>query len=147
MTEPVRIIHATDFSSEADAAEAEAIKLARALGAELVLVHVSVENTLYGETAFGMRDVAVIYEEQARWAEARLSERVERVMAQGVPARWSRRTGVAHAEIVKAATEERADYIVVGTHGRGGMERAMLGSVADRVIRSATCPVVIVRAR
>jgi nucleotide-binding universal stress UspA family protein len=147
MAEATRIVHATDFSSEAEAAEAEAVRLARALGAELVLVHVSVETALYGETAFGMKQVTSIYEEQARWAEARLAERAERIAAGGVPTRWSRRTGVPHEEIVKAAVEENAAYVVLGTHGRGGMERAMLGSVADRVVRSARCPVLTVRAR
>lgn len=50
-----------------------------------------------------------------------------------------------HEEIVKTAAGERADLIVLGTHGRGGVERFFLGSVADRVIRTAPCPVVTVR--
>ena len=50
-----------------------------------------------------------------------------------------------HEEIVSAAGRERADLIVIGTHGRGGLDRALLGSVADRVIRLAPCPVVTVR--
>jgi universal stress protein A len=52
---------------------------------------------------------------------------------------------VPHEEIVRAATEERADYIVMATRGRGGLEGAFLGSVADRVVRTAPCPVVTVR--
>jgi nucleotide-binding universal stress UspA family protein len=56
------------------------------------------------------------------------------------------RTGVPYKEIVGAATRERADLLVMGTHGRGGLDRALLGSVADRVIRLAPCPVVTVRA-
>jgi nucleotide-binding universal stress UspA family protein len=43
------------------------------------------------------------------------------------------------------ATDEGVDYIVIGTEGRGGLERALLGSVADRVVRTAPCPVVTVR--
>jgi nucleotide-binding universal stress UspA family protein len=145
MAEKIRIVHPTDFSSEAEVAEAEAAKLARTLDAELVLVHVSVETPLYSETGFGMEDLRKVYAEQADWAEARLVERVERLVAAGIRARWRRSTGVPHEEIVKAAADEHAAYIVIGTHGRGGMGRLMLGSVADRVIRSATCPVISVR--
>ena len=52
---------------------------------------------------------------------------------------------MAHEEIVRIAAEEGADYIVMSTHGRSGVRRFMLGSVADRVIRAASCPVVTVR--
>ena len=53
--------------------------------------------------------------------------------------------GVPFEEIVKIAEEERADMIVMGTHGRGGLNRMLLGSVAERVIRLAPCPVLTVR--
>jgi nucleotide-binding universal stress UspA family protein len=147
MTEPVRIVHPTDFSSEADAAEAEAARLARGLDAELILLHVSVEAVLYGETAFGAGQLDQIYEAQGRWAEDRLAERVQRLVGQGVRARWLRRRGVPHEEIVTAAADERAAYIVIGTQGRGGFARTILGSVADRVVRTAVCPVITVRPR
>ncbi|MGH7400110.1 MAG: universal stress protein, partial [Candidatus Rokuibacteriota bacterium] len=60
-------------------------------------------------------------------------------------ARPALRTGAAHREVVALATDERADLIVIGTHGRGGVDRALLGSVADRVVRLAPCPVLTVR--
>ena len=142
-----RILHATDFSSEAEAAEREAVRLARALGGELLLVHVSVETPFYGETVFGMKKLKKTYEGQARWAEDRLAKRARALASEGVSTGWRRRVGVPHEEIVKAAAEERASYVVLGTHGRGGVGRFMLGSVADRVIRSSTCPVVVVRPR
>ena len=50
-----------------------------------------------------------------------------------------------HAEIVGAAAQEHSNLIVMGTHGRGGLDRALLGSVTDRVVRLASCPVVTVR--
>ena len=55
------------------------------------------------------------------------------------------RRGPAATQIVELASEERADLIILGTHGRGGVTRALLGSVADRVIRTAPCPVLTVR--
>lgn len=139
------IVHPTDFSETADQAERQAARLARSLGGELILLHVSVETPLYGETAFGMPDVKRIYESQARWAEECLTARVAALTKDGVPTRWRRRVGIVHEAICDVAREEAADYIVIGTHGRGGIARFMLGSVADRVIRTAPCPVLTVR--
>ena len=139
------IIHPTDFSEEADHAEREAVRLASRLGAELVLLHVSVQTPLYGEHAFGMADVKRIYESQARWAETQLADRADALRKQGVPTRWQRRVGVVDEVITDTAREETAGYIVMGTHGRSGIARVMLGSVADRVVRTAPCPVVTVR--
>jgi nucleotide-binding universal stress UspA family protein len=139
------IIHPTDFSEEAETAERQAAELARRLGAELLLLHVSVETPLYGEGGLGMANVKAVYEAQARWAEQQLAERATRLTKNGVPARWRRRAGIVHEAIGDVAREERADYIVMGTHGRGGIARFMLGSVADRVVRTAPCPVVMVR--
>jgi nucleotide-binding universal stress UspA family protein len=145
--EPVRIIHPTDFSAEAEAAEEEAARLARAFAGELVLVHVATESPLYGETTFGMNELKKIFQEQARWAESRLGERARYLASHGATTGWRRRVGVPHEEILLAAAEEHAAYIVMGTHGRGGVGRFMLGSVVDRVVRAAACPVVIVPPR
>jgi nucleotide-binding universal stress UspA family protein len=112
-----------------------------------VLVHVATETPLYGEQVFAMPDVKRVYEAQARWAEERLAERAAALTREGVPTRWRRRVGVVHAEIGTVAREEAADYIVIGTHGRGGLDRVMLGSVAERVVRTAPCPVITVRQR
>lgn len=142
-----KIIHATDFSAEAQAAEDEAVRLARALGADVLLVHVAVEPLLYGETPSGTKQLTKVYEAEARWAEDRLAERARHLAGQGVATGWRRRVGVPHEEIVKAASEEHAAYIVMGTHGRGRVGRWLLGSVADRVIRHAACPVLVVQPR
>jgi nucleotide-binding universal stress UspA family protein len=141
------IIHPTDFSVEAEAAEREAARLARRLGGELLILHVSVETPLYGESAFGMADVKRVFEAQASWVEARLAERADALTKDGVPTRWRRRVGVVHDTICDTAREEAAEYIVIGTHGRTGLDRLMLGSIAERVVRTAPCPVVTVRPR
>lgn len=143
--QPMTIVHPTDFSEEADQAERQAAALVRSLGGELLLLHVSVESPLYGETGFGTPDVKRIYETQARWAEERLAARAEVLTKEGVPTRWRRRVGIVHEAICDVAREEAADYVVMGTHGRGDIARFMLGSVADRVLRTAPCPVLTVR--
>jgi nucleotide-binding universal stress UspA family protein len=140
------VIHPTDFSETAQAAEAQAIAMARMLGAELVVLHVVVEGMLYGETPFGRAELERIYEAQREWAHRAVDERVTAARATGVAVRGIVRAGVPAEEIVRTAEAEGAAMIVMGTHGRGGVQRLMLGSVADRVLRTATCPILVVRA-
>ncbi|HEU5320935.1 MAG TPA: universal stress protein [Methylomirabilota bacterium] len=145
-SEPVMtIVHATDFSEPAAAAESRAVRLAKVLDADLVYLHVATEAPLYGETPFAMGDVRGVYESQRRWAQGELQARVDAARAAGVRARALLRVGVAHAEILKAAGEEHAEMVVLGTHGRTGLDRLLLGSVAERVVRLAHCPVLTVR--
>jgi nucleotide-binding universal stress UspA family protein len=139
------IVHPTDFSESAEYAEQQAVKMAHAMGGELVLLHVAVETPLFGEGLMTGKEVREVYEAAQKWASEALEARVARIREHGLATRWLLRTGVPHEEIARVATEERADYVVVGTRGRGGLERALLGSVADRVVRTAPCPVVTVR--
>ena len=116
-----RIVCPTDFSERAAPAERQAVRLARALGAELVLAHVGSEAPLWREGLY-TPDVRAVFEGQRKWAADTLAVRA--------------------AEL---AAEEHADMIVMGTQGRTGLERLLLGSVAERVIRQAPCPVLTVR--
>jgi nucleotide-binding universal stress UspA family protein len=139
------IVHPTDFSESAEYAEQQAVRLAHAIGGEVVLLHVAVETPLYGEGLMTPKEVCEVYDAARKWAAGALEARVAKIREHGLATRWLLRTGVPHQEIAKVATEEGADYIVIGTRGRGGIERALLGSVADRVVRTAPCPVVTVR--
>ena len=148
MPEPggfVRILVPTDFSAGSSRAWALAQRLARGLGSELILLHVLVETPLYSEGPFSMKRTREVFEAARAWAEKTLGEWTGAGAAAGSSVRWLTRSGVPHAEIVDVAKSEQADLIVIGTHGRGGLDRALLGSVADRVIRTAPCPVVTVR--
>jgi len=140
-----RILVPTDFSAGSERAWAEARRLAARLGAELVLVHVLVETPLYSEGPFTMKRARDVFDASRAWAVKTLGDWTTTAAAASISARWVLRTGVPYKEIVGAAARERADLIVIGTHGRGGLDRALLGSVADRVIRLAPCPVVTVR--
>ena|SRR6266536_575366 len=139
------IIYATDFSESAEPAQAQAIKLARALGTDMIILHVAVEVALFGEWPFSMGEVERVDEAQKQWATGMLDERVQAARSQGVEARPELRRGVPFAVIVETAAELGAEMIVVGTHGRGGLQRFLLGSVAERVVRLAPCPVLTVR--
>jgi nucleotide-binding universal stress UspA family protein len=140
----MRIICPTDFSESAERAVRQAAGLAKSLGAEVVLVHVASEAQLWRE---GVMTPALrpVFEAQRKWAADALAERVAALVTEGTPARSVLRVGAAWQEIVRVAAEEHADMIVMGTQGRTGLERFMLGSVAERVIRRAPCPVLTLR--
>jgi nucleotide-binding universal stress UspA family protein len=140
-----RIVVATDFSECAQEAWELARRIAAAPGSALVLTHVLTEVPLYGEGVFNIETARKVRDGARQWAEAALEDWVGKARAAGLSARAALRTGVPHEEIVALAQEERADLIVIGTHGRGGINRALLGSVADRVVRLAPCPVLTVR--
>lgn len=161
-----RILVATDFSVQAERAWSTAQRLARALGARLLLLHVVVgEDMLRSLEADDRRaaersahvddelnipqsspDLGPEAETTAQqWAEHRLAEWAARPEAAGLEIRTLLRAGVPHREIVAVVRAEQADLVVLGTHGRGGLERFLLGSVTDRVIRTAPCPVLAVR--
>jgi nucleotide-binding universal stress UspA family protein len=139
-----RIVCPTDFSEAAAMAEREAVRLAAALGAEIVLLHVASEAPLWRESVY-TASLLGVFEGQRKWAEDALAERVKELAAQGIAARTVVKIGAAWNEIVRLATEEHADMIVMGTQGRTGLDRFLLGSVAERVIRQAPCPVLTVR--
>lgn len=134
----------TDFSATSEEAWRSAQQLARHLNAELVLLHVFVEAPLYSESPFSGHRVREVYESGRDWVQANLLRWADEARASGLTVRTEFRAGVPYKEIVAAAGEGLGDLIVIGTHGRGGVERALMGSVADRVIRLAPCPVLSV---
>jgi len=140
----MNILHPTDFSDAAQAAEQQAVRLAHALGGEVILLHVS-EGRLDDEGLMTTKEVREVYAAVRKWAASELEQRTAKIREHGLATRWRLETGVPHEVIAKTATEEGADYIVIGTRGRGGLERFLLGSVADRVVRTAPCPVITVR--
>lgn len=142
-----RIVVPTDFSTCAERAWALAQRLAAGLGSELVLAHVLVEAPLWDEGPFNMDRVREVYATARTWGADMLERWANDARARGLAVRTALRTGVPHDEIVALATDERADMVVIGTHGRGGVDRALLGSVADRVVRLAPCPVLTIRER
>jgi nucleotide-binding universal stress UspA family protein len=140
-----RIVVPTDFSDCAEEAWGLAQRMAGAFDAELLLTHVLVETPLYSEGPFTMEKTRQVFEAARRWATETLEVWAAKARGAGLHVRVVLRTGVPHEEIVALATDEKADLIVIGTHGRGGINRALLGSVTDRVVRLAPCPVLTVR--
>jgi nucleotide-binding universal stress UspA family protein len=140
-----RIVHPTDFSKTADRAFRQAVELARQNRAELVLVHVLIRALPPPSLWRGVYDR--IDAQERRVAENRLSALLARARKAKVRARTLVLSGVTYDQIVRVAESMRADLIVMGSHGRTGFSKLLLGSVAERVSGLAPCPVLIVGSR
>jgi nucleotide-binding universal stress UspA family protein len=141
-----RILVATDFSEPANVAVAYGRDLARQYDATLHVIHVIENATAYygSEGGFALADVERHIERSAR-------EELDALIASNgdgrldVVAVVTRASNIAHA-ITEYARDHGIDLVIVGTHGRGAVSRFLMGSVAERVVRSAPCPVLTVRA-
>src|SRR6478735_3014484 len=137
-----RILVATDFSDGSQRALELALQLAEKFGSELTLVH-SWEAPDYSYAAGLYLPVDVIAPIE-RAAAARLEEATAQLKVRFPTAKSQLRSGLAWEEVLGAAKESKADLIAMGTHGRRGIERALLGSVAEKVVRMSPVPVLTV---
>ncbi|HET7341985.1 MAG TPA: universal stress protein [Methylomirabilota bacterium] len=140
-----RILCGSDFSDTAEAAWDVACGMARTHRAELILLHVFSEMSSYPDVA--VAEVQRVWEAQRLWVQQALDQRVAAAQARGLDAHPLLKTGVAAETIADTAAEKGADLLVIGTHGRTGLTRLVIGSVAERVLRLAPCPVLIVKPR
>ncbi len=145
MLEINRILVPIDFSDHAQAALAHAVELARTHDAQLMLLHVIEEPTF---PSFYGAGAAMLYDELPD-VEARARDALE-AWADGISEPRPRTTthvaqGGAGPTIVGFGTERRADLIVIASLGRTGLQRIMLGSVAERVVREAPCAVFVLK--
>jgi universal stress protein A len=145
MTEWKKITCAVDMSEPSHVAMEHAVDLARRLRAELTLVHVRSQPV--GDSGVLVSSKGVLADETARAEETLERWRAEAEGHAGVPVRARIRWGDPVAEIVREASEEESELLVVGTHGRSGISRVALGSVAEGVMRRAPCPVLVLRER
>jgi len=135
-----RMCCAVDFSEPSRSALAAAADLARRLGAELTLLHV------YEPPAVANEALVERYGRAAIDLERQLGEwRAEGESRAGRPAHSTILIGKPAVEIERFAREGGFHLLVLGSHGRGGVERLVLGSLAERVLREAPCPVLVVR--
>lgn len=135
------VLLATDLSATSTPAEEEALRLAVSLRARLVAVSVIDPGTLRLPGGRFRARVDQVRDER----EAVAQRLVARAQDLGVPTAFLVWEGDPGEAIVEAAASERVDLIVIGTHGRRGVNRSLFGSVSDHVVRHAPCPVVVVR--
>ncbi|MCZ7641308.1 MAG: universal stress protein [Verrucomicrobia bacterium] len=142
---PQIILVPLDFSARARKALRYAGAFARQFGSRLQLLHVT--EPLAYPTDLGYAPVVSgeLETELQEGSRERLVATVEEVRRTGVPVEGCLRVGRPHSEIAAAAWELKADLVVVTTHGFTGLKHVLLGSVAERVVRHAPCPVLVVR--
>lgn len=154
-----RILVAVDSDEIADTVVAAAGGLAGPLNAQVALLHVvdaasaiaplaAAEPTGLGvpplATSANMALTEQLIEDQERSGES-LVQRLAQRLPEGIAAEALLREGTPAETIIATAQEWQAGLIVIGTHGRGGLERLVVGSTAETVLRAATCPVLAIR--
>ena len=140
-----RILHPTDFSPASRAAFITAVKLAKKDRAELVIMHVLARARPSVDHYVGPEIFSQIEAGRRQYGRKHLDALVAKARKAGVRARALLLDGLVHDRIVRAARAQGADMIVMGTHGRTGLAKLVLGSVASRVVTLAACPVLTVR--
>jgi len=140
-----RILVPIDFSEHSRNALRYAVPFARQFHASIDLVYV-VEPTIYpADFSFGQVGFPNVEEELRRRGAQELDHLIEKQIAGVVPARKVILTGKASYEINAYAEEKKVDLIIIATHGHSGFEHALFGSTAEKVVRKAACPVLVVR--
>jgi nucleotide-binding universal stress UspA family protein len=143
-----RILHASDFSPASRRAFEGAIALTKANDAELVVIHVLEPVTPWSEDAYvSPRAYDRLLTSARSVAAKRLDALLRKAKAAGVRVAGRLVDGNPRDAIPRAAKRSHADLVVVGTHGRTGLGKILLGSVAERVVATAPCPVLTVRGR
>ncbi len=146
MTTINRILYATDLSATSEAAWSEARRLGRLFDAEIVILHVVTPPVVFPVEGYFPPDLYQEYLRSAQHdAERGLDRLLGSVAGSGLKVRLRLEEGPPAPRILDIASQEAADILVVGTHSRTGLRRAMLGSIADRMVRQARCPVLTAR--
>jgi universal stress protein A len=138
-----RILVPTDFSKSANSAYKYALRFAQQFRAELHVIHV-LESVLSPQFA-GLPEAPAFSNKGLASAQKQLRVWADSVEAMGVTANMVLRNGLPAHEIVEAAKDLDIDLIVIATHGYTGWKHFCIGSTAERVVRAAPCPVLVVR--
>jgi nucleotide-binding universal stress UspA family protein len=143
MTKPfTRILFPTDFSETAGRALKQAISMTEDLDAELFVLHV-VDDSLISTHVEEERKI--ILDELRKHALKQMQDQLPAELLENFETIGAVKRGEPGKQISSYAETHGCDLIVLGTHGRTGVERALIGSIADKVVRLAKCPVMLVR--
>ena len=143
MPNPKIILVATDFGEPSEAALATALDYAKVFGAEIVLMH-AFEVPIVGFPDGAVMDIAELTSRLMEGAKEGLDRAIKQHEGSGVAIHAVVKQGDPWRMVNETADEVGAGLIAVGTHGRRGLSRALIGSVAEKVVRTATVPVLTV---
>jgi len=142
-----KLLVPTDFSAPSNAAVQIAAELSRRYEASMTIINVYEPTTYMVPDGFQFYTQAQLESILAEFAKALIGAKREAESAGALNVTTQQLEGIPSAQIVEFARIGDYDLIVMGTHGRKGFEHALIGSVAEKVVRSAPCPVLSVRAR
>lgn len=148
MFQPTNVLVPTDFSGNADRALQEALDIAGAYRSRIFLLHVigDMFRQYAADYCIDQRTTERILNESIIFSNQKLQETIGRF-----PNTWEAkvipdvRKGRPHEEILKVAAERGVDLIVIGSHGKTGLKSLPIGSVAEKVVKEAMCPVLLIR--
>lgn len=140
-----KVLFATDFSEGSSHALPFAVDIALKYGAGLSIVHVVYDITKTAGWHVPHTSIDEIYRDIEKSARAELEKSFTDEMRGISGIEYKVLKGTPYEEIIKFASEQRVDLIVLGTHGRRGIDRVLFGSTAEQIVRNAPCPVLSVR--
>lgn len=135
-----RLLVAVDFSPTSDKAFDYALEFARIFGADVLAVHVVEDPILYAPTTD-----PVYRTDFEQMVQRKLDSLIEHRDCEGISVRTTIEAGTPFYEIIQLAETEQCQLIIMGTLGHGPLQHLMMGSVAEKVVRKAKCPVLVVR--
>ena len=138
------ILVPVDFSDCSLAGLTYAIRFARDIGGRIIVLHVSDLGPVMMTSGCGEYHLPVYMEAARRQCEDEMRDFLEHVNFDGVPVNRLFVAGYCPAAIYDAAAKQDADLIIISTHGRTGLGRVLMGSVAEGTVRNAACPVLVV---
>lgn len=140
-----KILVPVDFSEYTDDIVKYATEIAQKFGSAIHLIHV-IPNMDYFtpyESFMAAENMVTVQ----KGVEAEVQQDIEKVASTivGIPVTKAIRTGVSFVEIIEYVKSEHIDLVIMATHGRGGLEHIIIGSVAEKVVRKSPCPVLTIR--
>lgn len=142
------ILVATDGSRYSNAAVSEAIRIAKRCGGNLIVVSVAASESISPlDIVHSQMQQGLIADKEIKEAENNIKKAKDLTGKEGVKAEGLVLSGRPYEAIVDTAKEKKADLIIVGSYGRTGIERLLMGSVTERVIGHAECAVLVVKAK
>lgn len=149
MFAPKRILVPTDFSNYADNALKYALDIAKQYQAKVFLLHIIDDNIQQCAVDYCLSDAVMneIIRESITVSNDKLQQEINRVTgnASDIEISYYVKRGIPYDEILKEQGEKNIDLIVIASHGRTGIRRILIGSVAEKIMRGAKCPVMLVR--
>ena len=147
MFAPKSILVPTDFSEYSDRAVKQAVDIAEQNNAKITLLHVVDKLQQCAiDYCIPLETMMKVQEDSEKEARRRMQEEANRILqSKKIDVAFDVKAGVPFEEILKQKQDRKADLIVIASHGRTGILKTLIGSVAERVMREANCPVLLVR--